>query len=84
VKPRGRKPPPRPTAARSSSTPAVRERRQNRPLREVLDDLLSHAREIARRAKSMTPAELDYAQQRLEWLADEVWRVATGEATPPE
>jgi hypothetical protein len=29
----------------------------------------------------MSPAELDYAQQRLEWLADEVWRVATGE--PP-
>jgi len=50
----------------------------------VLDELLSHGREIARRAKSMTPAELDYAQQRLEWLADEVWRLATGEATPPE
>jgi len=47
----------------------------------VLDDLLTHARDIARRAKQMTPAELDYAQQRLEWLADEVWRVATG--TPP-
>lgn len=60
------------------------ERRQNRPLREVLDDLLTHAREIARRAKAMTPAELDYAQQRLEWLADEVWRVATGGAAPPE
>src|SRR5207253_1693688 len=58
------------------------ERRQNRPLREVLDDLLGHAREIARRAKEMTPAELDYAQQRLEWLTDEVWRVATGEAPP--
>src|SRR5207245_900991 len=58
------------------------ERRQNRPLREVLDDLLGHAREIARRAKQMTPAELDYAQQRLEWLADEVWRAATGEAPP--
>ena len=58
------------------------ERRQNRPLREVLDDLLGHAREIARRAKQMTPAELDYAQQRLEWLADEAWRVATGEAPP--
>src|SRR5438445_80250 len=41
-------------------------------------------RELARRAKAMTPAELDYAQQRLEWLADEVWRVATGEAPPPE
>ena len=37
------------------------ERRQNRPLREVLDDLLGHAREIARRAKEMTPAELYYA-----------------------
>ncbi len=56
----------------------------NRPLRETLDELLSHAREIARRAKTMTPAELDYAQQRLEWLADEVWRLATGAATPPE
>ena len=55
------------------------ERRRNRPLREVLDDLLQHAREIARRSKAMTPAELDYAQQRLEWLADEVWRAATGD-----
>ena len=60
------------------------ERRQNRTLREVLDDLLSHTRDIARRAKAMTPAELDYAQQRLEWLADEVWRVATGGTAPPE
>jgi len=62
----------------------VAERRQNRPLREVLDELLSHTRDIARRAKTMTPAELDYAQQRLEWLADEVWRLSTGEASPPE
>ncbi len=60
------------------------ERRRNRPLREVLEDLLSHTREIVRRAKAMTPAEQDYAQQRLEWLADEVWRVATGETAPPE
>lgn len=59
------------------------ERRRNRPLRDVLDDLLAHARELARRAKEMRPAELDYAQQRLEWLADEVWRVATG-GPPPE
>jgi hypothetical protein len=75
VSPRGKK---------ASASPPVSERRRNRPLREVLDELLSHAREIARRAKSMTPAELDYAQQRLEWLADEVWRVATGETAPPE
>lgn len=59
------------------------ERRHNRPLREVLDELLTLTRDIARRAKAMTPAELDYAEQRLEWLADEVWRVATGGA-PPE
>ena len=59
------------------------ERRTNRPLREVLDDLLGHTRDVARRVKVMTPAELDYAQQRLEWLADEVWRVATGGEPPP-
>jgi hypothetical protein len=58
------------------------ERRGNRPLREVLDDLLQHARDVAQRARAMTPAELDYAQQRLEWLADEVWRVATGREPP--
>lgn len=67
-------------APASSSGPGVPDRRRNRPLREVLDELLSHTREIARRAKAMTPAELDYAQQRLEWLADEVWRLSTGEA----
>jgi len=59
------------------------ERRNNRPLREVLDDLLEHARQIARNAKQMTPDEMEYAQQRLEWLADEVWRVATGQEAPP-
>jgi len=79
--PRARAAPPAPTP---TPTPVQGERRRNRPLREVLDELLSHTRDIARRAKTMTPAEVDYAQQRLEWLADEVWRVATGEATPPE
>ncbi|HVH67359.1 MAG TPA: hypothetical protein VM716_05785 [Gemmatimonadales bacterium] len=64
------------------SRAARAERRYNRPLREVLDDLLAHARDIARRAKTMTPTELDYSEQRLEWLADEVWRVATGETHP--
>lgn len=83
--PRTRKPAARAPASTSApAAPPGGERRRNRPLREVLDELLSHTREIARRAKLMSPAELDYAQQRLEWLADEVWRVATGEATPPE
>jgi len=31
----------------------------------------------------MDPQEMEYAQQRLEWLADEVWRVATGGEEPP-
>lgn len=79
MRPRRKKPEPEGPADRPHP-----ERRINRPLREVLDELLTHAREIARRAKSMSPAELDYAQQRLEWLADEVWRVATGEAPAPE
>lgn len=79
MSPRGKKSPLPPSTPSTSP-----ERRRNRPLREALDDLITHAREIARRAKAMTPAELDYAQQRLEWLADEVWRAATGEAAPPE
>jgi len=54
------------------------ERRSNRPLREVLDDLLTHARDIVRRAKEMSPAELDYAQQRLEWLRARVRPGAAG------
>ena len=59
------------------------ERRRNRPLREALDELLEHTRDITRRAKEMTPQELEYSQQRLEWLADEVWRVALGREPEP-
>jgi hypothetical protein len=56
--------------------PPSPDRRHNRPLREVLDELVAHVRDIARRAPHMSPAELEYAQERLEWLADEVWRLA--------
>jgi len=52
------------------------ERRQNRHLREVLDELVDHVRNVARNARTMPPAELAYAEQRLEWLAEEVWRIA--------
>jgi hypothetical protein len=64
---------------RSGSDAAARpapERRRNRTLREVLDELVEHVRGVARGAPGMTPEELDYAQQRLEWLADEVWCLA--------
>ena len=75
--------PPRPRASRAARDRT--ERRRNRTLRETLDDLLEHARTIARRARDMTPEELNYAQQRLEWLADEVWNVATrGDGPAPD
>lgn len=59
------------------------ERRANRPLREVLDDFLEHTRMLVRRSRDMSAAELEYAQQRLEWLADEVFRVAAGRTPEP-
>ena len=61
---------------RRSTAPPTPERRRNPTLREVLDELVSHVRDIARRARTMSQDELDYAQQRLEWLADELWRLA--------
>jgi hypothetical protein len=59
-----------------AAVPPAPERRRNPTLREVLDELVAHVRDIARRERTMSQAELDYAQQRLEWLADEVWRLA--------
>jgi hypothetical protein len=52
------------------------ERRANRDLREVLDELVAHVRHIARNVPTLTPEEMASAQERLEWLADEVWRAA--------
>jgi hypothetical protein len=63
---------------------ATPERRQNYTLREILEELVSHARDVAGRAKSMSPEELERAQERLEWLADEVWRVATEQPPAPQ
>jgi hypothetical protein len=61
----------------SGPKPPPSERRVNRELREVLDELVEHVRYVARNVRTMTPQELEYAEQRLEWLADEVWRIAT-------
>lgn len=52
------------------------ERRQHRVLREALDELVQHVRVVRRTLPTMAPHELERAQERLEWLADEVWRVA--------
>lgn len=63
--------------------PTAQERRTHRALREALDELLQHVRIVRRTLPSMTPPELEHAQERLEWLADEVWRLALGEEDPP-
>jgi hypothetical protein len=52
------------------------ERRANRELREVLDELVEHVRYVARNIRIMSKQDLEYAEERLEWLADEVWRAA--------
>ncbi len=50
------------------------ERRKNATLREIMDEMIQHVRDIAQRSPEMSADEIEYAQQRLEWLADEVWR----------
>jgi len=58
------------------------ERRVNRELREVLDELVEHVRYVARNVQTMSKQDLEYAEERLEWLADEVWRAATDAEKP--
>lgn len=60
------------------------ERRIHQPLREALDELVQHVRVVRRTLPTMAPHELDHAQERLEWLADEVWRLALDEDRPDE
>ena len=71
-------------AARKRAEPTEDERRNNHELREVLDELVQHVRVVARTLDTMTPPEVAYAQERLEWLADEIWRIATGEDAAAE
>lgn len=59
------------------------ERRANRELREVLDELVEHVRYVARNVRTMSTQDLEYAEERLEWLADEIWRAATEESQTP-
>jgi hypothetical protein len=51
------------------------ERRRFLALREVLDELIALVRHVSRNLDSMSEREVEYAQRRLEWLADEVWRL---------
>lgn len=53
------------------------ERRRNPALRELLDEMLELVRRLSHEAPGLAPADLAYAQERLEWLADEIWECAT-------
>jgi hypothetical protein len=55
----------------------ARDRRQNVVLRELLDELIQLSRHLSHHAPTLPPSELAYARDRLEWLADEIWRHAT-------
>ena len=50
------------------------ERGRNTVLRELLDELVQHVRNVANNSVSMPQHELEYAQDRLEWLSDEIWQ----------
>ncbi len=50
------------------------ERRSNTLLRDLLDELVEHVRNVTQSAPVMPLEELEYAQDRLEWLANEIWQ----------
>ncbi len=66
------------------SLPGDEDRRSNMALREVLDELIDHVRAISRDRGTLSLEDSEYKQQRLEWLADEAWRLSSegGEARP--
>jgi hypothetical protein len=60
-----------------------RERRQNVVLRELLDEMIQLSRHLSNHAPTLPAGELTYARERLEWLADEIWRQVTESPTGP-
>jgi hypothetical protein len=57
-----------------------RDRRQNVALRELLDEMIQLSRHLSNHAAALPASELAYARDRLEWLADEIWRQVTTDA----
>ena len=62
------------TTDESATSPT--DRREKIILREVVDDFIAHVRDVSGRGSDMSPEEIQHAQQRMQWLADEVWRLA--------
>ncbi|UCD23264.1 MAG: hypothetical protein JSW51_09415 [Gemmatimonadota bacterium] len=59
----------------TSGSDSTEERRSNHALREVLDELIEHVRTISQSRDGLAQNQIEYAQERLEWLADEIWRL---------
>jgi hypothetical protein len=66
--------------------PNATDRRRNPTLRELLDELIELVRRLSREAPTLEAEQLEYSQQRIEWLADEIWeeisRTARGQRPP--
>lgn len=57
--------------------PAPSERRENYELRELLEELLALTRTLARKHSLMTREELAIVEERIIWLAEEIYGAAT-------
>lgn len=71
--------PPRKSDSRGRRRPAPGsedERRWNLELRARLDEIMDIARYLSQNAGELTEEELQAQQDRIEWLADEIWRSA--------
>jgi ubiquinone biosynthesis protein COQ9 len=68
--------PRRSRTGRRGDRPPAEERRWNLELRARLDEIREIARHLSRHAAEMTEAELQAQQERIEWLAEEIWRAA--------
>lgn len=55
-------------------TPRRSSKKHDERRRDLLDELVEHVRSVAQSAAVMPREELEYAQDRLEWLADEIWQ----------
>jgi hypothetical protein len=53
------------------------ERRKNLTLRELLDEMIELARHLVNTRDRLNRAELEYARERMEWLAGEIWEQAS-------
>jgi hypothetical protein len=59
-----------------AENPPSKERRANHVLREVLDELIGHVRDLSQRRDELTRDEVEYFQERLQWLTDEICHLA--------